>query len=112
MRTAEAATVSTATRASATLVMTDMASALRRGVARLITPEDRSGVKRACARDASTPVSSLLPGAATLNRSQTRLRRCRPNDLRKGAPRGLSIRSRFDAVRTGRCADIVAQFTQ
>ncbi len=43
MRLAEAAAVSTATRASATLVMTDMGSALRCGVARLMTPLDFSG---------------------------------------------------------------------
>src|SRR5580658_2215800 len=61
MRVAKAAAVSTAMRASAMLVMTDIGSALRCGVARLMTPPDFSGVKRACARGARTPVSSPSP---------------------------------------------------
>ena len=66
MRLAEAAAVSTATRASAMLVMTDMGSALRWGVARLIIPADFSVVNRARASGASTPVSAPSPENCTL----------------------------------------------
>jgi hypothetical protein len=65
--------------------MTDIGSALRWGVARLITPEDFSGVKRACASGASTPASSASPKTSTLDRLKAPAKSAGCSDLRKAA---------------------------
>ncbi len=78
--------MSTAMRASAMLVMTDIGSALRCGVARLMTPEDFSGVKRACARGASTPVIFTIPGESHVGPlDDCACERAGASDLRKAA---------------------------